>query len=479
MKFLIREAIALIAAAVIGLCAVVGCLAYKCDSYKEYEPDNSAFTGVMAKNSADFESYAHYSLVDVDYDPADYLNDESSEFISALQGGRYNCLSKYNALFKSIFLLNRLTFDGSFNAGNKSGKKIIYFMVYDFNGTVYLSAEFHESGQSSISIYECKDEAICSALNKYDVKNGYSKYISPGYKVWQSFYDRDTDIENLLLNMFIILSVVSFATLSVMLNIKAIIEFIRSRKKGNVSEGEKKLSKVLEALLLTVGGITTILVVSLIVFSVLGAVQNVQNERIEMLGDEFSIRYYRLMGDKIKMKGYNELDEKMLYTDENDTGHSLCSYYIDSDCCYSLKSYDNKKFFFGPNDRDLQMCVKFVNGFSDARWHAREDYTLPDIKKERIKRLLVVGENSVNSDLLQGGISCFSIVENDKGNAEYIYKRELIQSCVSQFENGNYDLSSLNLCTPPNESDYYLVLAEFEDSVVYQCLGYLDSGYQE
>ena len=84
-----------------------------------------------------------------------------------------------------------------------------------------------------------------------------------------------------------------------------------------------------------------------------------------------------------------------------------------------------------------------------------------------------MGANTVKSDLSQGGISCFSIVENDKGNAEYIYKRELIQSCVSQFEKDNYDLSSLNLCTPPNESDYYIVLAEFEDSVVYQCLGYL------
>ena len=473
MKFLIREAVALIAAAVIGLCAVVGCLAYKCDSYKEREPDNASFTGVMGKTSAEFENYAHFSLVDTNYEPAVFLENNSSDFIAALQGGKYNCLSKYNALLNSLFLLNRLTFDGSFSAGNKSGKTVIYFMVYDFFGTVYLSAESHDRGQSSISIYKCKDKSLCTALNKFDEKNGYAKYVSPSYKVWQSFYDRDTDIENLLLNAFIILSVVSFATLSVLLNIRAIIEFIRSRKKGNVSEGEKKLSKVLEVLLLTVGGITTILVVSLIVFSVLGAVQNVRDEHIEVLGDELSIRYYRLMGDKIKMKEYNELDEKMLYSDENDAEHSLCSYYIDSDCCYSLKSYDNKKFFFGPDERDLQMCVKFVNGFSDARWHAREDYTLPDIKTERIKRLLVVGENSVESDLSQGGISCFSIVENDKGNAEYIYKRELIQSCVSQFEKGNYDLSSLNLCTPPNESDYYIVLAEFNDSVVYQCLGYL------
>ena len=70
MKFLIREAIALIAAAVIGLCAVVGCLAYKCDSYKEHEPDNASFTGVMGKTSAELENYAHFSLVDTNYEPA-------------------------------------------------------------------------------------------------------------------------------------------------------------------------------------------------------------------------------------------------------------------------------------------------------------------------------------------------------------------------------------------------------------------------
>ncbi|MCQ2471433.1 MAG: hypothetical protein MJ147_05285 [Clostridia bacterium] len=470
MKFVIKELIALVSALVLGLCTIAGCLVYNCNAYKTKTAPDVSFTDICAAESPDFSYYAHFSDVDTSYDPVIYLKSGSENFINALQNGKYNCLTKKKALFTSLFALNNFDFTGSFYANNKSGKSVVYFMVYNLFGKTYVSAESHTEQGNSISLYKCADKQVSADLAKFNEKNG----ISPRYTVWRNFYNYETHIEDVIKTAFIVVAVVSFATISVFLNLTKLIEFIKSKKKISDTKGEKKLSKALEILVLFAGGTVSLFVISFLTFAIILTAKDSKVEYVENLGNDFGIHYYMPIGNKVKMKEYNRLDDSMLFTDNEIKPHTVSRYYVKNEDCYSHKSYDEKKFFFGTDNRDLQLCAKFTDGYSEAHWYAREDYTVPSVDKNRIEKIIVAGVDCAESDLAKSGFGCFATVKNDKSNTESVTNEDTITTCVESFGDGQYNLSGITLPRPKTPSDYYIVLAAFEDSAAYQCLGFFD-----
>lgn len=473
-KILVREAISVVSALIIGVIAVFGFMFTKSDSYADFGRSVVSFKEVMSNGSAEFSEYAHYSLVDTSYEPAEYLYDESSVFISGLDNDDYSCLSKNSALFDSIFVLNRMSFVGGFTAGNKEGSNIINFKVYSVNETLYLSAQYEIGDKFTESVYKCSDKSVYPSLADFDVKNGFSRYASHSYKVWQNFYNPDMRAEELIKDIFIIFTAVSFVVISIILNIKTISAFIKSRLKKEKNAGNKKsLSKKVEAIIMIAGGISLIFVLSMAIFLIVCEVDNAKSRHMDKIYEEQSIWYYKDMNDKVKMKDYHELDNTLLCAEDSRFKHTLFKYYIDKQECYSVKDYNNKQFFFGPNERDAQLSVRFIKGFDDSEWFIRNDYTLPDIKIEEIQRIVIVGISNLESEDPDDELRCVSFGD-EGGNVEYIHNRDKIDECVSKFQSGNYYFEDLKVCAPAEKSDYYLVLAQFEDSVVYQCLGYFD-----
>ncbi len=473
-KILIKEAVSAVSALIIGIIAVFGFMFTKSDSYADFGRDSVSFKSVMSNGSAEFSEYAHYSLVDTSYEPAEYLYDESSVFISALDNGKYTCLSKNSALLSSIFTLNRLSFVGGFTAGNKEGSNIIVFKIYRVNEDLYLSAQYEIGDKCTESVYKCSDNSVYPSLADFDVKNGYSRYVTHSYKVWQSFFNADMGAEELIKNILIIFAVVSFVVISIILNLKTISEFIKSRlNKEKNQSGKKSLSKKVEAIILIFGGISLIFVLSLAILLIMNEVDNVKSRHMDKVYEEQSIWYYKDMNDKVKMKNYHELDNTLLCAEDSRFKHTLFKYYIDKQECYSVKDYNNKQFFFGPNERDAQLSVRFIKGFDDSEWYIRNDYELPDVGKDEIQRIVIVGISNLESEDPDDELRCVSF--GDEGsNVEYIHNKDKIDECVAKFQSGNYYFEDLEVCAPAEKSDYYLVLAEFEDSVVYQCLGYFD-----
>lgn len=169
-------------------------------------------------------------------------------------------------------------------------------------------------------------------------------------------------------------------------------------------------------------------------------------------------------------------------TDDPDI--SLNKYYLDSaQGFYKVSEINDSNYYkeldclFGTDESHINFIlnIKYADE-DDDQWYIRKDYQIPSVEKDDVSELILIDDYSINYCSSQSRQTkshpCFKRVDV-YGSGKEITDRAVIQKCLKQYRQKDYDFSELkNDFDYGSEAGMYFVLAAFENDSLYQCIGY-------
>lgn len=156
--------------------------------------------------------------------------------------------------------------------------------------------------------------------------------------------------------------------------------------------------------------------------------------------------------------------------DFNDGTYCMyCKYYVNNNVCIEEKFIDEAyRYYFGTDIQTPDLIFEVSLDYSNQRWLVKKQYQFPKVGSESIKNILLISTEHVDymhtsghDGLCRLNYSAAIVVEDET------LKDKIINDYL--VENFDYDyISSYGLVDAMTE---YLILAEFENSVVFQCIG--------
>lgn len=152
----------------------------------------------------------------------------------------------------------------------------------------------------------------------------------------------------------------------------------------------------------------------------------------------------------------------------NQTDFGKFWYYFDNRMLTCEDKDHNKYYLIGNEPNDAEFFITFNESIE---LNVKKDFTIPCYQNKPILSLLVVeNEQIITTELviprikIGGGLVISSDISEKK--------------CISLSEAGQYDLYFLRERYYLDDDKDYTVVAEFEDSEVYQFIGYIDKVMQ-
>lgn len=143
-------------------------------------------------------------------------------------------------------------------------------------------------------------------------------------------------------------------------------------------------------------------------------------------------------------------------------------YYVNNnECIEETITDDAYRYYFGIDIKFPELIFEVASDYSKKEWLVRKQYQFPKVGSESIKNILLISTehvgymHTVHNGLCRLNYSAAIVVEDET------LKDKIINDYL--VENFDYDyISSYGIVDTTTE---YLVLAEFENSVVFQCIG--------
>lgn len=147
-------------------------------------------------------------------------------------------------------------------------------------------------------------------------------------------------------------------------------------------------------------------------------------------------------------------------------------YYIDNRC-YSYEPGDGYHYaFFGKDKTSLPFYLKISNEWDKAEWYVKPDFTPPSASVSRVEKILLVSRDS-SSKLLSNSLRNHDLRRIDERDAIVITDESKIHDYVNRYKDGVYVFNETfeDIATAKSASSCGYILAAFENSNIYQCIG--------
>lgn len=147
-------------------------------------------------------------------------------------------------------------------------------------------------------------------------------------------------------------------------------------------------------------------------------------------------------------------------------------YYIDNKCFSCNLNSSEHYYFFGNDKNNLQFYLKVGSGWDKTEWFVKKDYVPPTVKLNRVSEIIVVSSNDTK-ELLSKSLDNSDLHRINTEGALKITDREIINQCITCFKKEKYVYDdSFEVITEAKEKSLCgYVLAAFDNSCVYQCIG--------
>lgn len=147
-------------------------------------------------------------------------------------------------------------------------------------------------------------------------------------------------------------------------------------------------------------------------------------------------------------------------------------YYINNKC-YSC-DFDEKEhyYFFGKDENSLMFCLKIGSRWDKTEWLVRKDFRVPRINLNRVSEIIAIGNLEAKS-LLSKSLDNSDLYRINADSASKVTDRKIINQCAERYKDGEfvYDEEFDFIAEAKGNSLSGYVLAGFENSSLYQCIG--------
>lgn len=144
-------------------------------------------------------------------------------------------------------------------------------------------------------------------------------------------------------------------------------------------------------------------------------------------------------------------------------------YYVNNNVCIEEKSTDEAyRYYFGTDIQTPDLIFEVSSDYSNQRWLVKKQYQFPEVGYNKVKNILFIPMEHEN---YMDAFSPDKLQRLNQTAAVCVENEDLKEKIINDYlaENFDYDyISSYGIVDTTTE---YLVLAEFENSVVFQCIG--------
>lgn len=148
-------------------------------------------------------------------------------------------------------------------------------------------------------------------------------------------------------------------------------------------------------------------------------------------------------------------------------------YFVDNRC-FSCE-FDGKShyFFFGEDEDNLPFYLKISSKWDKSEWYVRKDFIPPTAKLNRVSEIIVISESAAE-ELLSKSLGNSDLRRINADEMLKITDKDKIKQCVSRYQNGKYaydEKFDSSIAEAKEKTMCGYILAGFENSNVYQCIG--------
>ncbi len=143
-------------------------------------------------------------------------------------------------------------------------------------------------------------------------------------------------------------------------------------------------------------------------------------------------------------------------------------YYVDNRG-YQENNGDLNRYFYGTDPENPDLIFDVSADYKNNEWFVRKDYEFPAVGKDEVTDILLIDSEHVKKRKIESTIQRVDITTT----AHVIEDEAVKEQVLEQFLSGDCMFyESVRLYTHPEKPKQYLILAKFQDSTVYQCVGY-------
>ncbi len=143
-------------------------------------------------------------------------------------------------------------------------------------------------------------------------------------------------------------------------------------------------------------------------------------------------------------------------------------YYVDNKG-YQENNSGLKRYFYGIDPENPDLIFDVSADYKNNEWFVRKDYEFPAVGKDEVTDILLIDSEHVKKRKIESTIQRVDITTT----AHVIEDEAVKVQVLEQFLSGDCMFyESVRLYTHPEKPKQYLILAKFQDSTVYQCVGY-------
>ena len=148
--------------------------------------------------------------------------------------------------------------------------------------------------------------------------------------------------------------------------------------------------------------------------------------------------------------------------------HSYNRYYVDNVGLQEINA-DLNRYLYGADSANPDFVFDVSKDYKSNGWLIRKDYELPSVGKDEVTELLLIDSEHVKDRKIESVIQRIDITKT----AHVIEDEAVKKQVIDQFLSGDCMFyESVRSYTHPEKPAQYLILAKFENSVIYQCVGY-------
>lgn len=148
--------------------------------------------------------------------------------------------------------------------------------------------------------------------------------------------------------------------------------------------------------------------------------------------------------------------------------YSYNRYYVDNVGLQEIND-DLNRYLYGANSANPDFVFDVSKDYKSNGWLIRKDYELPSVGKDEVTELLLIDSEHVKDRQIESVMQRIDITKT----AHVIEDEAVKEQVLEQYLSGDCMFyESVRLYTHPEKPKQYLILAKFEDSVIYQCVGY-------
>ena len=197
--------------------------------------------------------------------------------------------------------------------------------------------------------------------------------------------------------------------------------------------------------------------------------------------ENFEIKYHMVVSDtvdagtvnlenyvsiktlKINGKSFADYNEGM-----SEEYHSYNRYYVDN---VGIQETNEKlnRYFYGKDYENPDFIFEVSEDYGNNEWFLRKGYKFPSVGQDEVTELLLIDSEHVKERRIESVLQRIDITKT----AHVIEDETVKEQVLEQFLSGDCMFyESVSSYTHPDKPAQYLILAKFENSVVYQCVGY-------